>query len=145
MVSPLRRGTFVKQPQKYPKRPCPVVRPTGRPVLCWFVLLSRAPAHYKYSGFFAQVCQLLWPLLRAYSLRSPKRRPGLATWSNNLSESVVEFSHACILLAVLYGSCTWEILGSAGFAQIFRFANPRTAATCFFVWRRKTRWPNSKK
>ena len=29
-VSPLRRGTFVKQPQKYPKRPCPGVRPSLR-------------------------------------------------------------------------------------------------------------------
>ena len=29
-VSPLRRGTFVKQPQKYPKRPCPCVRPSLR-------------------------------------------------------------------------------------------------------------------
>jgi len=29
-VSPLRRGTFVKQPQKYPKRPRPRVRPSLR-------------------------------------------------------------------------------------------------------------------
>jgi len=30
MVSLLQRGTFVKQPQKYPKRPCPSVRPSLR-------------------------------------------------------------------------------------------------------------------
>ena len=29
-VPPLRRLTFVKQPQKYPKRPCPGVRPSLR-------------------------------------------------------------------------------------------------------------------
>ena len=29
-VSLLQRGTFVKQPQKYPKRPCPGVRPSLR-------------------------------------------------------------------------------------------------------------------
>ena len=29
-VSPLRRGPFVKQTQKYPKRPCPGVRPSLR-------------------------------------------------------------------------------------------------------------------
>ena len=40
------------------------------------------------------------------------------------------------LLAVLYGSCAWEIFGSAG-VEVDRFANPRTAATQF---RLATKW-----
>ena len=92
--------------------------------------LQRLPAHV-FSGFFAQVCQLLGRGDDAYSRCSPIRRPGLATWNifRNMCNCYIKQSvylYALCFMAAVRGRSS-GLPGSGN----DRFANPRTAATCF--------------
>ena len=77
-------------------------------------LLALLNAHVS-SGFFAQGWQLLVLGAGVYSRCSPIRRPDLAIREQPRKYVIAINTGACILLAVFYGSCTWEIFGSAGF------------------------------
>ena len=92
--------------------------------------LQKLQAHV-FSGFFSQVCQLLGRGDDAYSRCSPIRRPGLATWNifRNMCNCYIRQSvylYALCFMAAVRGRSS-GLPGSGN----DRFANPRTAATCF--------------
>ncbi|WP_162276175.1 hypothetical protein [Pseudomonas antarctica] len=51
---------------------------------------------------------------------------------NNACKSTCSFAGLFVRVKLLYGGCTRETFGSAGFALFHRFANLRTAATHSF-------------